>query len=386
MRLLFDLKATQPNLSGKRHGGGKYGEIIFFRMIERGLKFDCFYDSTLWLNPDIKKICEENEITLFDTQKVGSILSIVKKYKIERIFSCIIYSCLGIEEINTTSCEVYGTFHGLRGLETPFDSFFYRYNNTFKERIKYTIKKMFYKVFYKKWHSEYLKYLNIPNIHLITVSEHTKYALLSYFPEIKGKEIPVFYSPNTSSKEFIKKSNSVEKYFLTVSGNRWEKNNLRVLIAFDKLVEMDYLNDFRMKVTGANQNTFHYKFKHPERFDFLGYVDEKELEKLYANAFVFCFPTLNEGFGYPPLEAMKYSVPVIASPFSSVAEICADGALYFNPFSVEEIMNRMMMLVFNRIIYKEYAKKGYEQYVKIKNKQDFDLDALIDILIGKRTY
>lgn len=46
MKLLFDVSATQPNSSGKRHGGGRYGEIILFRMIERKLKFACFYDSS----------------------------------------------------------------------------------------------------------------------------------------------------------------------------------------------------------------------------------------------------------------------------------------------------------------------------------------------------
>ena len=53
VKLLFDLVATQPNLSGKRHGGGRYGEIIFFRMLERNISFSCFYDSTLWINPSV---------------------------------------------------------------------------------------------------------------------------------------------------------------------------------------------------------------------------------------------------------------------------------------------------------------------------------------------
>lgn len=42
MNLLFDLKATQPNSSGKRHGGGRYGEILFFRMLERNIFFMFF--------------------------------------------------------------------------------------------------------------------------------------------------------------------------------------------------------------------------------------------------------------------------------------------------------------------------------------------------------
>lgn len=61
MKLLFDVSATQPNSSGKRHGGGRYGEIILFRMIERKLKFACFYDSSKWLNPKVKTACQKGK-------------------------------------------------------------------------------------------------------------------------------------------------------------------------------------------------------------------------------------------------------------------------------------------------------------------------------------
>ncbi|MCD8302618.1 MAG: glycosyltransferase family 1 protein, partial [Prevotellaceae bacterium] len=57
------------------------------------------------------------------------------------------------------------------------------------------------------------------------------------------------------------------------------------------------------------------------------------------------------------------------------------GALFFNPFSVEEIMNRILMMTLPQVR-EEYARRGYERYLTIKERQDRDLDALIDYLIA----
>ena len=375
MNLLFDLKATQPNVSGKRHGGGRYGEIIFFRMIDRQIKFSCFYDSMLWLNPEVEKLCTRHNIPLYDLQKEG-IEDIIINHNIDRLYSCLPVNRLA----KLKCCEIYGTVHGLRGLETPLDNIFYKYKSSIKEKVKFTIKKLFARRFYYIKHNDYLNtYIN-SQFHLITVSEHSKYAFLSFFPELLNKELPVFYSPNTSSKEKREKTHTNDKYFLLVSGNRWEKNNLRAIMAFDRLADYNCMKDIRMKVTGTKGNSFRYKIKHPDRFDFLGYVGDAELECLYANAFLFVYPSLNEGFGYPPLEAMRYKIPVIASPLSAIAEICGGGVLYFNPFSVEEIMNRMLMMVTNKKIYSDLVQKGYEQYIKISERQMKDLDLLINYI------
>ncbi len=375
MNLLFDLIATQPNASGKRHGGGRYAEIILKRMVERNITFSCYYDSKKWLNPEIEIMCREKNIKLFDIQK-NTLKEIVNKNKINRI-----YSALPVNIADINYCEVYGTIHGLRGFETPFDKFFYYYEHSFKDLLRYLRDQIKYQYLTKKTKDKFRqKYLN-NNLHFITVSEHSKYAILSYFPEMKDKNIPVFYSPNTSigTSNKINQINS-QKYFLLVSGNRWEKNNLRAIIAFDRLISNGLIKNMRMKITGAFENNYKYKIKNPDFFDFLGYVDDEKLESLYANAYVFVYPSLNEGFGYPPIEAMKYHIPVIASPYSSIAEICNSGALFFNPYSIEEIMNRMMMIQDNKI-YKSYSKSGYNQYLRIKERQDKDLDLLIDYII-----
>ena len=377
MKLLFDLKATQPNLSGKRHGGGRYGEIIFFRMLERNISFSCFYDSNLWINPLVLNACQKHNVLLYDI-KNQPINELVKNNHVNRV-----YSCLPDKKIIDLNCEIYGTIHGLREFEVPVDDFFYKYRSTYKEWIKFTIRKFFQSRYRKMRHQKFVEEFVKNNFHPITVSEHSYYSLLTYIPELKNVDIPVYYSPNTSSDSIPQSNNKGEKYVLLVSGNRWEKNNLRAIIAFDKLVTNGMLgNDIRMKVTGAKQMNFKYRLENPDRFDFLGYVDDAVLDNLYANAYLFVYPSLNEGFGYPPLEAMRYKVPVISSAFASMAEVCAGGALFFNPLSIEEIMNRMMMMM-NEDIRAVYSIKGYNQYLQIKERQKQDLDLLIDYIMSE---
>ena len=69
-KVLFDLTAAQPSFGSVRHGGGKYGEIILKRIVERGLSIICFYDGNRWFNPDIKSLLENHKIKLYDNSKL----------------------------------------------------------------------------------------------------------------------------------------------------------------------------------------------------------------------------------------------------------------------------------------------------------------------------
>ena len=379
MRLLYDLRATQPSGATKRHGGGRYGEIIFFRMAEMGLKFGCFYDSRLWFNPDVKAVIDEKGIVLHDVAG-KKVQEIIDEEGYDRIYSCLPGQVFGVER-----CTLYGTLHGMRIFETPNDKIFWRYKSTLKEKIKFIIKVLCPNFVYNYKKRIFQKEFVYSKFKMITVSEHSMFAMLSFFPDMKDRGIKVFYSPNTSTEEKRverREKNDNERYFLAVSGNRWEKNNLRAIEAFDRLLSAGLIKDVRMKVTGAKDaSIYRYKIKNPEAFDFLGYVSEEELEQLYAGAYLFVYPSLNEGFGYPPIEAMRYKVPVIASPLSSMAEILDQGALYFNPFLVEEIMNRMLMMM-EPERHSEFSERGYRQYLKISERQECDLEGVIDYILN----
>jgi glycosyltransferase involved in cell wall biosynthesis len=80
---------------------------------------------------------------------------------------------------------------------------------------------------------------------------------------------------------------------------------------------------------------------------FLDFVSMNDLHYLYAGAYCFIFPSLYEGFGLPPVEAMSAGCPVIVSHVSSLPEICGDGALYVDPYDVNDIREKIEDLLGN---------------------------------------
>ena len=175
-----------------------------------------------------------------------------------------------------------------------------------------------------------------------------------------------------------------EKYFLLVSGNRWLKNNLRVIVAFDNLFEKGYLEGYKVVITGVKSfKQFKKRIKNINRFEILDYVDDKKLQQLYEKAFCFLFPSLNEGFGIPPLEAMRYGTPVIATNLSSVPEVCGDAAVYIDPFSIDDIMSKILMLTYEQSIYLEIQNRSVFHYRELIEKTISDTDNYIDYVISE---
>ncbi len=94
------------------------------------------------------------------------------------------------------------------------------------------------------------------------------------------------------------------------------------------------------------------------------FVNEEELDNLYKNASLFVFPSLSEGFGLPPLEAMMRGVPVASSNATSLPEILGDAALYFNPLDVDDMVRVIKKTLSSDRVQKILIAKGFEQIKK----------------------
>ena len=137
----------------------------------------------------------------------------------------------------------------------------------------------------------------------------------------------------------------------------------------------------KLVITGAtNVKVYRKHIRNKDAFVFLGYVESKELEFLHKNAYAFVFPSLNEGFGYPPVQSMRYGVPVAASGTTSIPEVCGDAVLYFDPYSVSEIKNRMVQLL-DTEIYDEYAARAPKRYVEVHTRQIADLEEAVNFIL-----
>jgi len=92
-----------------------------------------------------------------------------------------------------------------------------------------------------------------------------------------------------------------------------------------------------------------------------GYVPDEDLAGLYRLARVFVYPSLYEGFGIPPLEAMMSSTPVVASNVSSIPEIVGDAAVLVDPNSVQSIADGINRILSHPSFARDLVAKGHRQ-------------------------
>jgi hypothetical protein len=91
---------------------------------------------------------------------------------------------------------------------------------------------------------------------------------------------------------------------------------------------------------------------------FPGKVERQDMPKLYAGAEALIFPSLYEGFGLPPLEAMKMGVPVLCSNRAPMTEVAGDAALYFDPTSGEELKKALLRILTKSDLRPDLVAKG----------------------------
>ena len=94
---------------------------------------------------------------------------------------------------------------------------------------------------------------------------------------------------------------------------------------------------------------------------FTDYVTDEELEVLYKNAKLFVFPSLYEGFGFPPIEAMARKVPVLTSREGALPEIVGDAALFCNAYDVYDIASSIIRVIEDDDLIEDLINKGLDR-------------------------
>jgi glycosyltransferase involved in cell wall biosynthesis len=201
---------------------------------------------------------------------------------------------------------------------------------------------------------------------ILTVSNFSKQQINEYL-NITEDKIEVVYNAVSSSLISGYKTENVNpyiqnildsKYILAVSSLDSRKNQQRLIDAFINLK----LDDYRLILVGKSLNHFNVELDvKSQNIIFTGHVSDFELIELYKNCIVFVYPSLYEGFGIPPLEAMRNKCPVIVSDIPSLKEVCSDSAYYINPYSTSDISNGLKAVLNDLDLRKELSIKGHQR-------------------------
>ena len=211
--------------------------------------------------------------------------------------------------------------------------------------------------------------------HIITVSEFSRQEILRFYPFVGSDRISVVY--NAVDQDQFHSLSDVEEasedFALTVSSLDPRKNFIRLAQAFDGIQGCSlYIVGNANRVFGEQEGLKSL----PENVRLLGRVSDEEPLRLYHQANCFIFPSIYEGFGLPPVEAMQCGCPVLASDIPVIREVCGEAAEYFNPLDVEDIRKTIQAYI-DDMAQKKLAmrERGY------KNIRRFSWQASAKLLI-----
>ncbi|MBM3810796.1 MAG: glycosyltransferase family 4 protein [Acidimicrobiia bacterium] len=161
------------------------------------------------------------------------------------------------------------------------------------------------------------------------------------------------------------------RYLLYTGNIRPQKNIPKLIEAFavlrGEMASHPEYGDLRLIIIGDEINQFPdvrlaaQKTRLGSAVRFLGHVPFDTLRAFYESAELFVFPSLHEGFGLPPLEAMSCGTPVVTSNVSSLPEVVGEAAMLVNPENVFEIERGMREVLLDRDLRRELIERGYQQ-------------------------
>ena len=211
---------------------------------------------------------------------------------------------------------------------------------------------------------------------IICISQNTKRDLLNFYPEIKEDKIKVIYlAASTSFKVLEEISGNLKKSFKELMGKKY------ILFVGDRSYYKNFyiavetakkIKNITLVIVGGNKLSTEEKLK-LRKLDYLHYlgVPSKKLNILYNNAFCLLYPSSNEGFGIPILEAMSAGCPVVSVNISSVPQIAGDACLLVNKIDVGSFTKAIIKLE-NIDFRTNLIIKGLEQSKKFSWDKCFD--------------
>ncbi len=381
--ILFDLISTQGYVNGGAEFTIKILQTIIQKHDPSKHRVIFLYDSNIPIVYDLAApnyLASELQFECIDLAVEKSISKIIETYQID-VFFVGIGQRLAKYTFQDIQCRTILVFHDLSNIEI------HHYGIEYILRSKSAFK--LFKLFVRDKLNAVLKFLNKKkmeqlftfsankNVEIYTSSEYSKDSLTYFFPIIKSP-ISVLYCPekiiehdpvisNSKLKEII---DSKVDYFIILAADRIFKNAKFALAVFEK---------FAIENPNSYLLTIGFEKKEFQNHLTLPYLSSSDLEHALKNSYSLIFPTLFEGFGYPPIEAMKYGKPILCSNVCSMPEILGDAPIYFSPFYQVDLFRALKRVMEE---YPSRSEKSRLRYQIIKDKQLATLEMLVHSILN----
>jgi glycosyltransferase involved in cell wall biosynthesis len=224
---------------------------------------------------------------------------------------------------------------------------------------------------------------------IVTISEFSKSEIIKYLgvPSEKVVVMPCgvdfsLYRPDYGENEVqsVKVNFNITGSYLLYLGTLEPRKNIERLIEAYSSVRQRVESPPELVIAGRKGWHYGSIFKKTQELGltndiiFTGYVDEVDAPVLMKGAIAFVFPSIYEGFGLPPLEAMACGTPVITSNVASLPEVTGDAALLIDPFSVDAIADAIERIINDKNLRAELSQKG------IKHASQYSWDNSVKII------
>jgi alpha-1,3-rhamnosyl/mannosyltransferase len=212
---------------------------------------------------------------------------------------------------------------------------------------------------------------------IFTVSEASRSDILRFYPWADADRIQVvpnalddalLADPGEEERERVRERYQIRGRFVLYAGNIKPHKNLdRLIQAFARVRSDPGQQDLKLFIIGDEVTRYPSLRRVVEaagvRQDvrFFGFVPDRTLAALYRMASVFAFPSLYEGFGLPPLEAMASGTPVVTSRISSLPEVVGDAAVLVDPYNVDDIAGGIASLLNDAALHARLVERGRER-------------------------
>jgi glycosyltransferase involved in cell wall biosynthesis len=185
--------------------------------------------------------------------------------------------------------------------------------------------------------------------------------------------ISSFQFPNKEKEKVLKKYQIKKPYLLYVGSVYPHKNINRLIkavkIAREKLPKLSLVVVCSRNVFWQRLKKVIHSIKADSYIKLTGFVPDEDLALLYQEATSFVFPSLMEGFGLPPLEAMASSCPVISSRATCLPEIYGQAALFFDPLNPKDIAKKIVTMVSDKKLQNQYRVRGQKKVTEYSWKK-----------------